>query len=585
MGKHKNPITVSFLGLLRERGNMYNFSVEEEYPLIKGIFYADIVYILPSDNKPVVSFEVESTPTSYVSKNATKYFATNSTEVPKPWQHFVIILKGTLNPSDRKSLESVTEKHNVHIFENILVDKEEHKRFDDKLEEISKAFKQIEESKNIVTEFRIGFSTKIKQCIALIEQGKENESNDAIDELIMLFKERIEKWDVPSVRFAARELFEELYKYSSQEKMCEIYQVFKDLFRFAYTQRKQLIGAMIAPFFSILFEAWIQGYDVEKGEQACKVMLGLGVDFLETDVSISEDCIHAIDNLAGDMFEPEIFSKEILFCSVAYQKSQVNSELQDFVEQYSDWIRINEEYSWDDGIKSYLKDSIEYAEGEQCEYDIDIKSYKDSILIPIINGVIDSQIEEYTHFLQEVLSESGKGEDTSFEAEDLSKMILAYEFYRPKFAFEVRERIFETDKKNIIAFFTKIVNSSNFLKKIYAGTDMITTFDELINFLEKGTDKENLGIGVSEVYSIAIINFRKKLDPIQKRELEERMRKDGLNEALDIDDKSITFEVDSLVTQKGAFTIEKLVQLLKDINSKNKISSFSTGITFSLRDI
>lgn len=341
---------------------------------------------------------------------------------------------------------------------------------------------------------------------------------------------------------------------------------------------------MIAPFFPIILEAWIEGYDVEKGEQACIVMLRLGVDFLETDISISEDCIHAIDNLAGDMFEPEILSKEILFCAVAYQKSNGNLELRDFVDKYSDWIRINEEYSWDDGTKSYLRDSIEYAEGEQYKYDLNIEPFKTNVLMPIYKNVIDSQIEEYTQFLEETVSESGDSEDTSFEAEDLSRMILAYESYRPKFPFEVRERVFKTNEKNIIAYFNKVVNNSNFLTKIYVGSDMISTFDELINFLEKGASKENLGVGIS-AYSIAIINFRKKLNPIQKEQIEEMMRKDGLDELLEITDESITFEVDSLVSRKGEFDMKKLVQLLKNVNSKNKISSFSSGLTFDLRDI
>lgn len=586
MGKHKNPITLNFLGLLRERGIMYNFSVEEEYPLMKGMFFADIVYMLPSDNQPIISFEVESSPTSYVLKNATKYFATNSTEVPKPWHHFVVILNGVLHASDKKTLESVTKNHNVHVFENVLIDKKEHKRFDDELKKIVEAFKRIEESQNIVTEFRIGFSTKIKRCIALIEQGKDEAVSDAIDELIMLFKERIEKWDVPSVRFATRELFEELYRYSSQDRICETYQIFKDLFRFAYSQRKQLIGCMIAPFFDILLEAWIKGYDIEKGEQACKVMLRLGVDFLKTDLSISEDCLHAIDNLASDMFEPEILSKEILFCAIAYQESKENRELEDFVEQYSDWIRVNEEYSWDDGTKSYLRDSIEYAEGEQHKYEVHIESYKDDVLIPIINGIIDSQIEEYTQFLQEDISESGGNtKDTSFEAEEISKMILAYESYRPSFAFELRERITQTNKKNIITLFDKIVGSSNFLTKIYTGSDMVSTFDEFISFLEKSIDKENLGVGIT-AHSVAIISFRTKLNPKQKGELEDMMRKYELLPELEITDESITFEVDRLVySQGGGYEMEKLVELLRDVNSKNKISSFSSGIEFNLRDI
>jgi hypothetical protein len=163
-------------------------------------------------------------------------------------------------------------------------------------------------------------------------------------------------------------------------------------------------------------------------------------------------------------------------------------------------------------------------------------------------------------------------------------MILAYESYRPKFAFEVRERIIETNEKNIIAFFNKIVHNSNFLTKIYTGSDMISTFDELINFLEKAADKESLGVGLS-AYSIAIINFRKKLNPIQKNELEEMMRKNSLDGSLEITDGSITFEIDSFVSREGGFDVEKLVKVLKGINSKNKISSFSSGITFDLRDI
>lgn len=586
MGKHKNPITLDFLGLLRERGNMYNFSVKEEYPLIKGMFYADLVYMLPSDNQPIISFEVESLPTSYASKNASKYFTTNSTEVSKPWHHFVIILNGSLSPSDKKSIKGITEKHNVHIFENVLGDKKEHDRFDVELNKISKGFRLIEESKNIVTEFRIGFPTKIRQCTSLIEQGKGQEADDAVDELIMLFKERIEKWDVSSVRFATKELFDQLYRYCSKGDIYDIYAVFKDLFRYAYSQRKQLIGAMIAPFFAVMMEAWLEGYDIEKGEQACKVMLDLGVDFIGTDLSISEDCIHAIDNLASDMFQPEIFSKEILFCALAYDKSNGNTELEDFVEQYSDWIRVNEEYSWDAGTKSYLRDSIEYAQGEQHKYNANIESYKKGFLIPIINGIIDSQIEEYADFLGEDISECGPDiNDTSFAAEDLSKMILAYESYRPSFAFEVRDCIIKTNDKDIIALFNKIVDNSNFLTKVYAGSNMITTFDELISFLESSIDRENLDVGIT-AHSIAIISFRVRLNPLQKAELEDNLRKHGLDEWLEITDDGIKFEVERLVySQKNGYHMEKLVELLKDLNSKNKIKSFSTGFNFDLRDV
>lgn len=85
---------------------------------------------------------------------------------------------------------------------------------------------------------------------------------------------------------------------------------------------------------------------------------------------------------------------------------------------------------------------------------------------------------------------------------------------------------------------------------------------------------------------MVIIDFRKKLNPTQKRELEDIMRKDGLDESLEVTDESITFEVDSLVySRESGFHMEKLIKLLKEVNSKNKISSFSSGITFGFRDI
>jgi hypothetical protein len=161
-------------------------------------------------------------------------------------------------------------------------------------------------------------------------------------------------------------------------------------------------------------------------------------------------------------------------------------------------------------------------------------------------------------------------------------MILAYETYRPRFAKEVKAKIIQSNKESIIALFNKIVDRSNFLTKIYKGSEMVSTFDELINFLEKANDKENVGVGIT-AYSVAIIEFRKKLNQTQKNELQSVIRKENLHESLEVTDKSITFEVDSLVSEKG--DIKKLIQILKNVNAKNKISSFSSGITFNLRDI
>ncbi len=464
MGKHKNPMTLQFLGLLKENGRIYNFSVEEEYPLINGVFDADLVYKLPSYNQPIISFEVESSPVPYAVKNAVKYFSTKSADVPKPWQHFIIILNGKLKSSDKISIQCVTEKHPVHIFENIFGDSKELDRFNKKLEEMSKAFKIVQETRNKSNQFRIDFSAKVKQCISSIER-QESEIDDAIDDLIMAVKEVIEKWDVPSTRFATVEIFEGFYKLSAQ-RSCEPYVILEDLCKYAYSQRKRLLDSMIQPFYSILLEAWIEGYDIEKGEQACQFLLRLGTAFLQIDISISQACIEAIDNLAGDMFEAEILSKEILFCAIAYEKSKDNPRLKEFVETYSDWIRVNEEYSWDDDRKGYLSDSIKLAEKEQDSYDIKIRLYKNNVLLPIFNRIIDSEIKDYVEFLEETIEETDNY-DTTWAGQDLSKMIHAYTKHRPNFAIEIKNTIMATNKKPITELFNAIINNNSFLMKTY----------------------------------------------------------------------------------------------------------------------
>jgi len=194
----------------------------------------------------------------------------------------------------------------------------------------------VENRENPPIEFKMLFSLKLENlCKLLVSEKDYQQVNDLIDQLIMLVKERIEKWDVPSVRFATEELFMKLYGHSEQEGFCELYTIFKDLFSYAYSQRKHILEVMIGIFNLILFGSWVPNYDVEKGEKAAKVMLRLGMDFLDKDLSVSEDCLTAIDNLAGDMFEPEILSKEILLGAKAFQKLTENPRVQDFVEQIS----------------------------------------------------------------------------------------------------------------------------------------------------------------------------------------------------------------------------------------------------------
>jgi len=495
-----------------------------------------------------------------------------------------------------RNIHHINKNPNENRFENLILlcpnchalatrgdFEEEHLRTvrDAKIRKLGiKEFVENRETPQI--EFKMVFSSKLENLCKLLKSEKDYpQVNDLIDELIMLVKERIEKWDVPSVRFATEKLFMKLYKRSEQEGFCELYTVFEDLFNYAYSQRKYILGVMIGVFSIILFGSWVPNYDVEKGEKAAKVMLRLGMDFLDKDLSVSEDCLTAIDNLAGDMFESEILSKEILLGAKAFQESTENPRLQGFVEQSVDWIRINDQYAWDASIKTYLRDSIKYAEWEQEKFEISVENFKQKYLLPALKQNINETTEEYLKFLAELESEGD--EDVSFPAEELASMILSYEFLRPNIAGEIAKLVTKTKNPYVINIFKRIVDSSNFLRKIYGESDMITTFEELIRFLETSSDLQNLGVGLT-TYNFTMIDFLRKLKKEDEKILMEIAKKYGIEEDFEVTDCGIHFQMDYLVYKNRQNDMKRLIEFLKELNSKFKLKNFSTGITFELRE-
>jgi len=423
------------------------------------------------------------------------------------------------------------------------------------------------------------FSEKLSMVTQILVNGSHEKTNEAIDVLVMMFKERIDKWDVPSVKFATEELFKNLYKFSEKGGMSDLYTIFKDLFARAYSERKHLLGAMIETIGLIMFESWVPLNDLEMGEKAAKVMLKLAIDFLNKDLDVARDCSIAIDNLAGDMFEPEILSKEILLASHALEKSLKEPRLQEFVKNLSDWVRINDRYAWDADIHTYLRDSIDYAEWERERYGIAMDEFRVKVLYPELQQTIDDQIQDYLDFLLD----SQGDEATTFDAEVLVKKIRAYEFLRPNIASEIRAKVLGTHSSTLRARFDKIIHSNRLLAAIYGESEMITTFDELIRFLEANSDAENTGIGMT-TFDLATIHFTRKLKESEEESLKQLARKYGVDKDFELGEQRLTFQMDLLVyLGEGQYDMKKLTSFLKEINTVVEIETFSTGSEFRLR--
>jgi hypothetical protein len=432
--------------------------------------------------------------------------------------------------------------------------------------------------------FKDSFSSELDALTKFLEKESAGPAviSDLIDRLIMLSKERIDKWDVPSTKFATRELFARLYKFSERGGLLEMYRIFKDLFAHAYSHRRTL-DSMIYVFDSIMFESWSSdNYDVEKGEKAAKVLLRLGIDFLGRDLSVTRECASAIDNLASDMFEPQVLAKEIILASCTFGEHPERSEVQDLTREVADWIRINDEYSWDAGIKTYLRDSMDFAGAEQEQYGTDIKCFKEEFLHPALQQNIDKAITDYAEFLQESEAEGNK--DLTFERDELISTITAYESVRPTVADEIRKAVSEKKNQKVEERLTRIVDSSKLLQKIYKGSEMITTLDELISFFEVNSDSENIGVGMT-TFGIAMIDFARSMSKDEREKLEGAAGRYQVS-VLAIEDQAMTFEMDSLVYRaNGQLEMGRLTSFLRDVNRVIEILSFSTGTTYGLRRI
>lgn len=426
------------------------------------------------------------------------------------------------------------------------------------------------------------FSMKLNEITKSLEGKLYLKLDDEIDELIKLLKEQIEKWDVPSVRYGTRELFLKLYEYSGKNKiLTNLYTIFKDLFRFAYYQRKHILGNMIGVFFRVWLETWTSDYDIEKAEKSCDILLRLGLDFLDKDLSVAKDCLNQIDNAAGDMFEPEILSREIIFGAIVLMEKNENKEMDNFFNKIIDYIKWNDKYAWDAEYFSYLLDGLDYAEFIQNEYGVDIKELKKDYMLPIVQQHMNEKIDGYVGYL---ISEEYDKTYREFEVEELAKLILSFERINPKVSDEINERIKKAKNKDLEREFNEIIGQNNFLKKVFRGSKMITTLKELVNFLKESSDLSNLGVGIT-TYGLSWIDFQSKLNDRDKEDLKKLAEKWKIidDSEFEIEDTRMSFLMDSIVYIEKKNRMERLILFLEDINKRFKVKSITTGISFYFR--
>ena len=122
MGRHTDPQTLDFIRKLREKGDSLGYKTAEEQPLLGGLYWADLTWSLAEGQPPLVTFEVETEESLRVFKNTAKYFDTLSKDVPKPYRHFAILVRGRLSEGIRLPMQRFINYYNVSLFEDVAND-------------------------------------------------------------------------------------------------------------------------------------------------------------------------------------------------------------------------------------------------------------------------------------------------------------------------------------------------------------------------------------------------------------------------------------------------------------------------------
>lgn len=432
----------------------------------------------------------------------------------------------------------------------------------------------IEYKKPWSSEFTSIFREKLDACEKFLIKENSFAANQVIDDMIALIKEQIEKWNVKNVEHATKELLLGLYKYD-----VDLFLVYHDLFKVAYVQRKHLIGKMIEAFSEIVMKTWITDYDITRIEKCCDVILKLGLEFLDVDLSVSEDCATAIDNFAGDIFEKEVLGRLIILGAAIDMRKSKSREILSLANEVINNIGVDDTYAWDAEYFRYLINSLNYAESICEKYNVDLSNFKKA-LYRVIKNNQKELIDDFVNSLKKREEDS----DIDFDAEYLSKIIAAYLKFMPDTPKYLIGRIKRTRNKKLMKIFSEIVDRRAFLKKIFKGEKiMIMEFKELGKFLEENTDVDDLGVGIT-LYGPSWVEFCYKLNEEDKEELGKIAKKYDLvsDPEFEVDEKTVNFLVDIFFTKRGKHDLSHLIQFLKEVDNKFKIKTFVTGVEFKL---
>ncbi len=143
MGRHTDEQTLEFIKRLKDKGQALGYETVEEYSMLDGRYAGDLVWLLAKDQPPIITFEIETGDSLRVFKNTSKYFDTTAKDIPKPFRHFIIVIRGRLSEGTRIPLQRYINHYNISLFEDVAHDPEATRVLFEELDELKVQLKDL----------------------------------------------------------------------------------------------------------------------------------------------------------------------------------------------------------------------------------------------------------------------------------------------------------------------------------------------------------------------------------------------------------------------------------------------------------
>jgi len=136
MGRHTDPDTLALIKRLARKGESLGFWVKDEYVWIKGESFVDLVWKVSEDKPPLITFEVETRQNTGVFSNTLKIWGPPTSDMLRPWHHFMIIHKSNLTEGTKRSLSAILSQNNIHLYESTFGDETKINEIETKLDSL-----------------------------------------------------------------------------------------------------------------------------------------------------------------------------------------------------------------------------------------------------------------------------------------------------------------------------------------------------------------------------------------------------------------------------------------------------------------